>query len=160
MNIQEVRIRNFRSILDETLPCDSLTALVGRNGAGKSSFLSALELFYNPSAKVTGADFYAEDASPDQDIEIAVTFAGLSPEAEEFFSPYIGDGLLTVTRVSPKGRPKRGLITGLGYRIPIFLPSEMPATTRMFGTNTTKSERQKDTRLCRASGLPMPPVRR
>ena len=53
MLIQNVQVKNFRSILNESLPCDSLTALVGRNGSGESSFLSALELFYNPTARVT-----------------------------------------------------------------------------------------------------------
>ena len=41
MLIQNVQVKNFRSILNESLPCDSLTALVGRNGSGKSSFLNA-----------------------------------------------------------------------------------------------------------------------
>lgn len=77
MIIKHVYVKNFRSILDESLPCDCLTALVGRNGAGKSSFLRALEMFYEPSAKVTAEDFYAEDTS--QDIEIAVTFSGSLP---------------------------------------------------------------------------------
>ena len=53
MQIKNINVKNFRSILDESLPCDSLTALVGRNGSGKSSFLSALEIFYDPSASIT-----------------------------------------------------------------------------------------------------------
>ena len=97
MFIKEVHVKNFRSILDESLPCDSLTALVGRNGSGKSSFLSAIELFYNPSAKITAEDFYSEDAT--QDIEIAVTFTGLSTEAKDFFSAYIDNDVMTVVRV-------------------------------------------------------------
>ena len=97
MQIQNVHVKNFRSILNESLPCDSLTALVGRNGSGKSSFLSALELFYNPAAKVTPEDFYAEDVT--QDIEIAVTYKCLNAEAKDFFSAYIDNGSLTVVRV-------------------------------------------------------------
>ena len=97
MIIQKVHVKNFRSILDESLPCDSLTALVGRNGAGKSSFLSAIELFYDQSAKVTTEDFYSEDTT--QDIEIAVTFADLSADAKELFSAYLDNDVLTVVRV-------------------------------------------------------------
>ena len=97
MLIQEVHVKNFRSILDESLPCDSLTALVGRNGSGKSSFLSAIELFYEPSAKVTAEDFYSEDVT--QDIEIEVTFTDLSPEAKSLFSAYIDNDALTVARI-------------------------------------------------------------
>ena len=99
MLIQNVQVKNFRSILNESLPCDSLTALVGRNGSGKSSFLSALELFYNPAAKVTPEDFYAEDVT--QDIKIAVTYTELNAEAKDFFSAYIDNGSLTVVRVFP-----------------------------------------------------------
>ena len=72
MLIKEVRVKNFRSILDESLPCESLTALVGRNGAGKSAFLSALELFYGASSVVTPEDFYAGDTSEDIEIEVTV----------------------------------------------------------------------------------------
>jgi ABC-type branched-subunit amino acid transport system ATPase component len=63
MIIREVHVKNFRSILGEPFPCDCLTVLVGRNGAGKLSFLRALEKFYDPSAKVIDEDFYAEDTS-------------------------------------------------------------------------------------------------
>ena len=97
MLIQKVHVKNFRSILDESLPCDSLTALVGRNGSGKSSFLSAIDLFYNPSAKITAEDFYSEDTT--RDIEIAITFTGLSTEARNLFSAYIDNDAMTVVRV-------------------------------------------------------------
>ena len=52
MLIQKIRVKNYRSIKDETLHLDRITALVGRNGAGNSSFLRALEMFYNSSARV------------------------------------------------------------------------------------------------------------
>ena len=112
-------MKNFRSILDESLPCDSLTALVGRNGSGKSSFLSALELFYTPSAKVTVEDFYSEDTA--QDIEIAVTFAGLSQEARELFSSYMDNDRLTVVRVfsGPQAR-RSGTYHGMRLQSPDF----------------------------------------
>lgn len=97
MILSSVHVKNFRSILDETLLCDSLTALVGRNGAGKSSFLRAMELFYDPAAKVALEDFYAEDTS--QDIEIALVYSDLVAEEREFFSAYIDNESLTVVRV-------------------------------------------------------------
>ena len=129
MLIQEVHVKNFRSILDESLPCESLTALVGRNSSGKSSFLSAIELFYDPSAKVTREDYYSEDTS--QDIEIAVTFAGLSPDAGEFFSAYLDNDLLTVVRTFSfaEGR-KSGTYHGMRQQNPDF------ACVRNAGSNT------------------------
>ena len=97
MLIRNIHVKNFRSILNERLPCDSLTALVGRNGSGKSSFLSALGLFYNPNARVTPEDFYAEDVT--EDIEIAVTYWDFNEEVKDFFSAYIDNESLTVVRV-------------------------------------------------------------
>ncbi len=119
MLIREVHVKNFRSILDESLPCDSLTALVGRNGSGKSSFLSAVELFYDHAAKVTTEDFYSEDTS--QDIEIAVTFAALSDDAKELFSAYLDSDVLTVVRVFSlaEGR-KSGTYHGMRLQNPDF----------------------------------------
>ena len=57
MIIESVRIKNFRSIEDETLSCDRLAALVGANGSGKSSFLRGLELFYAAAPKIGIDDF-------------------------------------------------------------------------------------------------------
>ena len=119
MRIQEIQVKNFRSILDETLPCDSLTALVGRNGSGKSSFLSAIELFYDESARVTVEDFYSEDTT--QDIEIATTYTDLSADAQKRFSSYIDNDELTVVRVfSLQKDRKSGVYHGMGLRNPDF----------------------------------------
>lgn len=120
MLIQNVHVRNFRSILDESLPCDALTALVGRNGSGKSSFLNALELFYNPSATVVPEDFYAEDVT--KDIEIAVTFNNINSDARSLFSSYIDNDSLTVVRVfSDPHVGKSGTYHGMRLQNPDFV---------------------------------------
>ncbi len=120
MIIKEVHVKNFRSVLGESFPCDFLTALVGRNGTGKSSFLRALEMFYNPSAKVSAEDFYAEDTS--QDVEIAVTFSDLTVEEKGFFSAYIDNETLTVVRVfSLTSGGKSGTYHGMRLRNPDFV---------------------------------------
>lgn len=107
MRIRQVRVKNFRSILDETLDLDSLTALVGRNGAGKSTFLSAIELFYNPSQSVTVVDFYAEEAN--QEIEISITYDNLNQLEKAEFSHYVENGTLTVVLVASHAPPKPSL---------------------------------------------------
>ena len=129
MRIQEVQVKNYRSIQDEILPCDSLTALVGPNGSGKSSFLSAIELFYEPSSKVTEEDFYSEDTS--QDIEITITYTDLSAEARGLFSPYIDNEQLTVVRVFSLAEGKRsGTYHGIRLQNPDFSPIRIASGAR------------------------------
>lgn len=96
MILESVKVRNFRSIKDATLRCDRLTALVGANGSGKSSFLKAIELFYDSKVAVTDKDYHKNDTK--NDITVSLTFADLSAEAAEAFSGYVVDGKLTATR--------------------------------------------------------------
>ena len=120
MLIENVQVKNLRSILNESLPCDSLTALVGRNGSGKSSFLSALELFYTPTARVTSEDFYDEDVT--QDIEIVVTYSNLNVEAKGLFSPYLDNDRLVVVRVfSDPQLGRSGTYHGMRLQNPDFI---------------------------------------
>ncbi len=97
MILEKIQVQNFRSIENETLNCSSLTALVGRNGSGKSSFLRALDLFYNQNAKVDNEDFYNRDIQ--REIVVSVTFKELSDDATSLFSRYLQDGTLTVQKV-------------------------------------------------------------
>ena len=94
MIIESLEVEYFRSILKETLSLENLTALVGANGTGKSSFLHALNLFYSSSPKIDIDDFYNRDtANP---IIIAVTYKNLSEEAKKLFSKYLQNAKLTV----------------------------------------------------------------
>jgi hypothetical protein len=97
MIVDSIHVKGFRSIYDEVLYCEQLTALVGVNGVGKSSFLKGLDLFYNPSPKLEAEDFYNGDTL--KEISIAVTFKNLSREAADLFSSYMQDNKLTVERV-------------------------------------------------------------
>lgn len=97
MIIQSIQVKNFRSIRDETLICNDLTALVGANGAGKSSFLRALQLFYEDSIKIESDDFYNSDIS--KEIVISVTFTELSENAKKLFANYLQGESLVVDKV-------------------------------------------------------------
>ncbi|MFH1258467.1 MAG: AAA family ATPase [Elusimicrobiota bacterium] len=97
MIIETAHVKNYRCILDESLNCDNLTALVGPNGCGKSTFLRALDLFYNKTPKVDVGDYYNEDTS--KDISISITFKDLSPRAKELFGIYIQNDKLIVERI-------------------------------------------------------------
>lgn len=107
MKIDNIEIKNFKSIKREKLGIESLAIFVGANGSGKSNFLKALVRFYNPRASVEIDDFYDyQTAAP---IEIIVTYGELSPEEIEHFSKYIsGDKKLTVTKrfVAPNTQGK------------------------------------------------------
>ena len=91
-----MRVENFRSVRGATLEFNGLTALVGANGAGKSTFLHALLAFYGKQ-KPSAEDFYNRDTS--KDIRIAVTFTGLPDAAAKEFGKYLHGGDLEVTRV-------------------------------------------------------------
>ncbi|HBC3930137.1 TPA: AAA family ATPase [Vibrio parahaemolyticus] len=45
--IRQITITNFRSIRKETISAEEITTLVGKNDAGKSNLLRALNLFFN-----------------------------------------------------------------------------------------------------------------
>ena len=48
MRLVEVKLKNFRGYVDEmSVSIDSMTVLIGRNDAGKSSLLDALDIFFN-----------------------------------------------------------------------------------------------------------------
>ncbi len=121
MKIKEVTVKNFKSIKESKLECDILTALLGANGTGKSSFLRAIELFYSGSPRITTDDFYNGDTS--QDIEIAVTFCELSDPAKEMFAPYLEGEELTVVRVlSLEGAKMTATYHGFSLQHPAFSP--------------------------------------
>lgn len=96
MRAVELHVENFRGIQSAALTCGALTALVGRNGAGKSTFLHALDLFYRPTAAVSLEDFSYRRT--DGALVIRVTYEGLQPEELTAFATYIHDGRLIVTK--------------------------------------------------------------
>jgi hypothetical protein len=106
MIIESMHVKNFRSILEETLNFEGLTALVGANGSGKSTFLRALEFFYSTSPKFDMEDFYNSETI--SEASIAVTYKELSEAAKEKFKSYMQGDKLTVERVFPWDGSKAG----------------------------------------------------
>jgi len=94
--VKAVRVQNFRCVKDETLFCKNLTVLVGANGSGKSTFLHALRMFYEPNAEYTEEDFYARDTS--KSILITVTFTNLTEDEKRIFKSYVENEELTVEK--------------------------------------------------------------
>jgi|GEM_PF-210776 energy-coupling factor transporter ATP-binding protein EcfA2 len=123
MRITELHLKNFRGVRCATLKCGALTALVGRNGAGKSTFLNALDLLYRPTATVSLEDF--THRRTDAPLEIRVTYENLTPEESSEFSLYIQNGRLIVTkRFTPPapGGTSTGQYIALRQRYAPFAP--------------------------------------
>jgi len=97
MRISSVQVENFRSLRDAEISFNNLTALIGSNGAGKSSFLRALDLFYTANASYSEDDFYNRNI--DEEISVQVEFTDLGEQATEKFDPYISGETLTVEKI-------------------------------------------------------------
>lgn len=78
MKLKSVSIRNFRCYKEEvTIEIDNLTAIVGRNDAGKSSIMDALEIFLNDG---TPDEHDANRAGEPDDLAITCEFHDLPDE--------------------------------------------------------------------------------
>ncbi|MGY0195640.1 ATP-dependent nuclease [Leptothrix sp. BB-4] len=96
MKIQSVRIQNFRTLKDVTIPFDMVTTFIGPNGAGKSTVLRAVDWFFNGKAgQLTDKD--CSFGAVDQDIEVQVTFDNLTAKDREALGKYAPEGVSTFT---------------------------------------------------------------
>ncbi len=76
MILETVKIKNFRGYQTETIiPISNLTAFIGKNDAGKSSILDALEIFFNNSSINCEKDDLNITAD-NNNIEISCVFSG------------------------------------------------------------------------------------
>lgn len=102
MLIKSVRIQNLRAYKDETIEFEPYTCLVGANGAGKSTILCALNIFFRESENSTTnlSNLDKEDfhkGNTEEPIEITVTFGGLSDAAKADLDEYHRQEVLVVT---------------------------------------------------------------
>lgn len=102
MRIATVQIKNLRAIKDQTIQIDPYTCFIGANGAGKSTVLCALNIFFretdNASTNLSQLD--AEDfhlRNVDAPIEVTVTFSDLTDHEKEELKDYMRQDLLVVT---------------------------------------------------------------
>lgn len=105
MKIQVIRVKNFRTLKDVTIPFDSVTTFIGPNGAGKSTVLRALDWFFNGKPNsLTEND--CSFGAIEEDIEVQVTFSDLTEKDREALGKYAPEGVVTFTawkRRSPDG---------------------------------------------------------
>lgn len=102
MKIRAIRIESFRSFRDETIELNPYACFVGSNGAGKSTVLAALNVFFQERAssatdvsKLIDEDYFQKNT--DKPVRITLTFGDLGREAETELSAYVRGGELVVT---------------------------------------------------------------
>lgn len=77
MRIHSITIRNYRpfKVLEETT-LGQLATIVGKNDAGKSSILRAIQLFFEDRPKIENEDIH-DGTTPDEDVIIEIAFTSL-----------------------------------------------------------------------------------
>lgn len=102
MKLDSIRVQNLRSCRDVTVPFNAYTSLVGANGAGKSTVLFALNIFFRELqhggvdvTRLVEEDFHKKNTT--EPITITLTFSDLSPEAQADFAAYYRGGKLIIT---------------------------------------------------------------
>ena len=108
MKLENLILKNFRGYRDNTpIRIGALTAFIGRNDAGKSSVLEALEIFFNNSLVECEKEDLSINAD-DNKIEITCTFSSVPTELViDTASPtnlldehlLNGDGMLEIKKV-------------------------------------------------------------
>ena len=123
MKIENVHIERLRALEDVEVPFNDYTCLVGANGAGKSTVLCALNIFFRQTEntgtdlqKLDREDFFRGDT--DHPIRITLTFGSLSAEAEERFKDYARAGKLIVSAVATYDpQSERAVVKHYGQRL-------------------------------------------
>lgn len=102
MRIKSVHIKNLRAIADATIDLEDYCCFVGANGAGKSTVLFGLNVFFRdvdaqgvPITNLAEEDFHNRNTA--EPIEITVRFDSLSIEAQQEFKDYFRQDELVVT---------------------------------------------------------------
>lgn len=114
MKFSDVKIENYKCLKCCETKVDEFTCIIGKNNAGKSSFLYALYLFIS-GERLLEKDFF----NPEEEIVITVTLKDITerdlnriPEHRERIEPFINDGKIKVARrYSTDGRSKWKLFT-------------------------------------------------
>ncbi|MBP0597262.1 AAA family ATPase [Herbaspirillum sp. LeCh32-8] len=97
MKIRQLRIHNFRSIIDADIEVHDYTMLVGANNAGKSNLFCALRAFYEDIK--FSADDFPKVGTSDQESWVEITFELDDKECEGLADKYRNsDKCLTVRR--------------------------------------------------------------
>lgn len=146
MRISHVSIKNYRCLEHIELDVDDYTALIGVNGAGKSSVLYALDWFFN------GRDLDEDDISRNVDdaasVQVEVTFSDLTPRDRETLGSYGKSDIVTFRKTwTPEAKSPK--IVGNAWQGPGF------GAVRTVAGADNKREAYKE--VAHSLGLPWSP---
>jgi putative ATP-dependent endonuclease of OLD family len=120
MNIQQIRIQNFRNFIDCTIPFGPSTVVVGENKVGKSNLLHALRLVLDPRLPDSERQLKLEDfpdglsrpLAPDAAIRVDVDFVDFDAEirALALLAEFLVAPEPAIARISYMFRPRADLI--------------------------------------------------
>ena len=124
MRLATLRIQNFRSFKDETINIDDYTCLVGANGAGKSTVLAALNVFFRERSAPTNVEVLSEEDFHNKDtrhpIKITAAFENLSDDAAKKFAHYLRqDKLIVSSRATWNAEARQATVFQYGERLGI-----------------------------------------
>jgi hypothetical protein len=89
MRISKIHIQNYRSHLNTEIVFDDYTALIGANGAGKSSVFYALQWFFEGGPIMSGdINSSASGGTDSVTVSVGVTFVDLSAADRERLGEY------------------------------------------------------------------------
>ena len=80
MKLREIRVKNFRNLVDTTVPIDDTTVLVGENNSGKTALLDALRIALPRSVAARGTPFDEYDYHMSKPEDSPQTSEGISIE--------------------------------------------------------------------------------
>jgi len=116
MRIYSITIKNYRPFKElREVKFGQLTTIIGKNDAGKSSILRAIQLFFEKKPKIDSDDF-SDHADPDDDVLIEIAFTSLPREIEieegirtSFKDEMLLDenGCLRIRKVYPRDNPTK-----------------------------------------------------
>lgn len=143
MRISRIEIENLRAIKKAAIDVDDYTCILGRNSAGKSTVLCALNIFFRNIDGVSTdlhqleqEDFFGGDTS--EPIKIRVTFTDISADATDVFRHYVRGGKLVITALAKyDAGTKRAPVVHYGER---FAMAEFRAFFEAFSEGKPAAE--------------------